>query len=363
MSLKKDNFLDLKQKFMKLALDLAKQNNGLTGTNPSVGCVVTSNNKIISFGKTEYNGRPHAEVVALKNLKKLNDLQIYVTLEPCTHFGKTPPCTNLIIKKKINRVNYSIEDFDNRTKNKSKKTLRNKKITSVSGLLRNEVNNFYKDYKYSKTKKLPYVVGKLAISNNNKIFLNKNKITNDHSHKVSHLLRYRNQAILSSYKTINSDNPSLNCRIPGLEKFSPAKFIIDKNLDVKLNSKIFSLNQHKTYIIHNQKNKSRLKKFNKSNAKLIFMNLKHDNFILKNLLNKIYEIGYSSLLVESGPNLLTSFIKSNLINEFYLFKNSNNINVNNTIKVHSFIDLLNKKFKERSKINTYLKKDKLFRYN
>ena len=109
----------------------------------------------------------------------------------------------------------------------------------------------FKDYKFSKFNDIPYVTGKLAVSKNNKIYLFKKKITNEHSHKVSHLLRYRNQAILTSYKTINSDNPNLNCRIQGLEKFSPVKFIIDKDLKTKINSKVLKLNSNKTYIFHN----------------------------------------------------------------------------------------------------------------
>ena len=363
MSLKKDKSSEKNKAFMRLALELANQNKGLTGLNPSVGCVVTHKDEIISYGKTDINGRPHAEVVALKN-KKVNfkNSNMYVTLEPCIHYGLTPPCTNIIIKNKIKSVNYSIEDFDKRTAKKTKTVLKKNKIFVKIGLCKKEVYEFYKDYKLSKSNGIPYITGKLAVSKNNRIYLFKKKITNEHSHKVSHLLRYRNQAILTSYKTINSDNPSLNCRIQGLEKYSPVKFIIDKDLKTKINSNIFKSNSKKTYIFHNKKNKNIINKFKNKNAKLIFMNLKNNNFDLNEILNKIYSLGYANLLVESGPNLLKSFLKNNLINDFYLFKANNKINLKNSVTVNSFVDLLTNKFKKRLQINTFLDKEKLFRY-
>ena len=348
MSLRKDKSSEKNKAFMRLALELANQNKGLTGLNPSVGCVITHKDEIISFGKTDINGRPHAEVVALKNNKiNFKNSNMYVTLEPCIHYGKTPPCTNIIIKKKIKLVNYSIEDFDKRTAKKTKSVLKKNNILAKIGLIKNEANQFYKDYKFSKFNDIPYVTGKLAVSKNNKIYLFKKKITNEHSHKVSHLLRYRNQAILTSYKTINSDNPNLNCRIQGLEKFSPVKFIIDKDLKTKINSKVLKLKSNKI------KNK---------NAKLIFMKIENNSFDLNTILKKIYSLGYANLLIESGPNLLKSFLNNNLINDFYLFKADNKINLKNSVALNSFIDLLSKKFKKRSQINTFLDKEKLFRY-
>ncbi len=363
MSLRKDKSSEKNKAYMRLALELASQNKGLTGLNPSVGCVVTHKDEIISYGKTDINGRPHAEVAALKNNKiNFKNSYMYVTLEPCIHYGKTPPCTNIIIKKNVKLVNYSIEDFDKRTAKKTKNVLKKNNILARIGLIKNEANHFYKDYKFSKFNDIPYVTGKLAVSKNNKIYLFKKKITNEHSHKVSHLLRYRNQAILTSYKTINSDNPNLNCRIQGLEKFSPVKFIIDKDLKTKINSNVLKPNSNKTYIFHNKKDKNIINKFKNKNAKLIFMKIENNSFDLNTILKKIYSLGYANLLLESGPNLLKSFLNNNLINDFYLFKADNKINSENSVALNSFIDLLSKKFKKRSQINTFLDKEKLFRY-
>ena len=112
MSSKKNKFTKKDKLFMEIALDLAKSREGLTGTNPSVGCVIVKNDNIISIGQTSYNGRPHAEFNAIKNCnEKLNGAKMYVTLEPCSHQGVTPPCTNEIIKSKISEVVYALEDL------------------------------------------------------------------------------------------------------------------------------------------------------------------------------------------------------------------------------------------------------------
>ena len=128
MSLKKDRTNSFDNKFMRFAINLANNQKGLTGTNPSVGCVIVKDKKIISYGATSLNGRPHAETIALKKCKnKSSESTIYVTLEPCSHHGKTPPCTNSIIKSKVKKVYYSIEDSDLRSFNNSKKILKSKK--------------------------------------------------------------------------------------------------------------------------------------------------------------------------------------------------------------------------------------------
>jgi diaminohydroxyphosphoribosylaminopyrimidine deaminase/5-amino-6-(5-phosphoribosylamino)uracil reductase len=123
MSIKqiKDSF------YIKLAYQQAEINLGSTGTNPSVGAIITKNNSVISSGRTSINGRPHAESNALRNRLNYKNSNLYVTLEPCTHFGKTPPCTKKIISKKINRVVFSINDVDPRSKNSALKKLIKKK--------------------------------------------------------------------------------------------------------------------------------------------------------------------------------------------------------------------------------------------
>ncbi len=145
MSTKKNKF-SLKDKFyMEIALDLAKARHGLTGSNPSVGCVIVKKDKIISIGQTSYNGRPHAEYNAIKSCKEnLKGSKIYVSLEPCTHYGKTPPCSNIIIKSQIKEVIFSVIDVDNKTKSKSFKIFKSKNIKVKCGILKKEAKKFIK---------------------------------------------------------------------------------------------------------------------------------------------------------------------------------------------------------------------------
>ena len=111
MSLRKSKFIQKDKLFMNLALNLARDRLGLTGENPSVGCVIVKNDEVISIGQTGINGRPHAEYNAVKSCKKnINGSKMYVSLEPCTHFGKTPPCSNIIISSKIKEVIFPLED-------------------------------------------------------------------------------------------------------------------------------------------------------------------------------------------------------------------------------------------------------------
>jgi len=168
MSSKNDKF------YLKLALNLAKQNEGLTGENPSVGCVIVKNNKILSLTKTSINGRPHAEnnAIRLANKNDLRGSTIYVTLEPCTHHGKTPPCTDLIIKKKISKIVYGSNDIDKRTANKLKIVLKKYNV-SIKQVKMKEITDFYRSYFYIRKNKLPYITAKLACSNDYYIYSKK----------------------------------------------------------------------------------------------------------------------------------------------------------------------------------------------
>jgi len=365
MSLKKDNFSKLDKKYMEFAIRLANNQKPLTGLNPSVGCVIVKNKKIISYGVTNNKGRPHAETITLnKNKKKNFGSTMYLTLEPCSHYGKTPPCTKSIIKSKIRNVYYSLEDLDIRTYKKSKKLLISNKIKVKSGLLIKDAKNLYKSYNSIKRNNYPYITGKLACSSNLYILKNNSFITNDHSRKVSHLLRYENHGIMTSYKTVNNDNPKLTCRLNGLEKFSPIRIIIDKDLRINLNSYIVkSSNIIKTVIIYNKNNKKKINYLKKKGIKLVFQNIDIDGYFnLKKLFKRIYKLGIHKLLVECGKNFTLKMLSENYFNEFYLFKSNKKIDNKNKINVNDIIKKLSKNYKNKKYVKTYLDKDNLIQY-
>ena len=186
--------------FSNLAFDLAANNVGKTKENPSVGCVVVKDNTVISSGVTSVNGRPHAEYNALNKNLNFKGAVMYLTLEPCTHHGKTPPCTNIIIKKKIKKVFYSFEDPDKRTFKKSKKILSQKGIKTKL-ISTKKFSKFYKSYFTNKKLLIPYLTAKIAISKDYFTINKKERwITNEISRNKVHLIRSMNDCVLSTSK-------------------------------------------------------------------------------------------------------------------------------------------------------------------
>ena len=365
MSSKKDKSFNLDKYFMSIAMNLARERIGLTGLNPSVGCLIVKNNTILSFGQTGFNGRPHAETVAINKCKKndLNGSSIYITMEPCTHHGKTPPCTNQIIKSKIKKVFYSINDVDKRTSNKAFSLLKSKNIKVIKGILASEGKKVYKNYFQHKKNKKPFIAAKIACSSDYYISSNNKFITNQHSRDVSHILRYNFDSILISSKTANADNSKLSCRINGLENFSPKRLIIDKNLQINKNSPIITdKNKNNTIIFHSTKDKKKIRYFKLRGIRLSYTDLDSNNNIdLKKVFSTVYNFGIGSIIIEGGKELTKSVLKDKLINEFYLFKSKKKLGKlgkNNIADLKKIINF----FKKKENIETFLDGDKIIRY-
>ena len=366
MSTKKDKFSSKDKNYMKLAINLAKARKGLTGENPSVGCLIVKDDKIISIGQTGFGGRPHAEYNAINNsIEKLKGSKMYVTLEPCNHYGKTPPCTDRIIKSGISEIIYGMDDIDKKVKGKSFKILSNKKIKVKKGLLKAEAKNLYDTYIVNRIKKLPYVTGKIAISKNRLIYSEGIKrITHKSSDKLTHYLRYKNDSIMISSKTLNTDNPKLNCRLKGFEKFSPKRIILDRNLEMKINSYIFkSTNKNNTIVFHNSSDSKKIQILKKK--RITLLKTKVDNnklFNLRIILKKLYSLGTRNLLVEGGDMITKNLIKNSLIDKFYLFKSSKNIKTSGKHKFFTSYNILNNRYRKKNRISSKLAKDNITIY-
>ena len=366
MSSKKDKTISSDKYFMSVAMNLANNRNDFTGLNPSVGCLIVKNNQILSFGQTGFGGRPHAEFEAIKKCKKkdLKNSTIYITMEPCTHYGKTPPCIDLIIKSKIKRVVYSVNDKDERTAKKAYAILKSKNITVSKGLLINNIRKIYKKYFFQKKNKKPYIIAKIACSKDYYTSTINKVITNNYSRRLSHLLRYKYDSILTTSQTVNSDNPILDCRLNGLEKFSPKRLILDKNLIVSKVSKIINDKNNKNIIIfHSTKNISKINFFRSKGLKLIYIPLNKNNQInLKQVFKEVYNNDISSIIIEGGKILTESLIKNKLINEFYLFKSNKKLGKLGDNNIKGIERKLSTVFKNKKKIETFLDKNELIKY-
>jgi diaminohydroxyphosphoribosylaminopyrimidine deaminase/5-amino-6-(5-phosphoribosylamino)uracil reductase len=315
--------------YIDLAFQKAEKNLGRTRLNPSVGTVVVKNDTVISSAVTSHNGNPHSEFIALNNLKDCAGSSLYTTLEPCTHFGNTPPCVNIIIKKKIKNVFYAFEDPDIRTFKKAKKFLSRKGIKTKL-IHTKKYSNFYQSYFINKKLSIPFITGKIAISKDYLTINKKDKwITNERSRKTVHLLRNRHDCILSTSKTINLDNPILNCRINGLNNNKPDLFIIDLKLKLKKKLSLNNyLNTRKTFIITSKNNPSKTLAYKKLGYKIIFINKLRNKNDFNSLYKKIYKLGYSRMLVETGLTFLNNLIENKMIHNLYIFKSNKKLGKN-----------------------------------
>ena len=351
--------------FMKLALLQAQRNLANTNENPSVGCVITQNNSVISVGSTSIKGRPHAEQNAISKSKvNLKGADLYVTMEPCSHYGKTPPCVKSIINSGIRKVFFSINDPDIRSYKKSTKILRKNNIKVNRGFFKKETNLFYRSYIKSKSSLLPFVSCKLAVS---KDFFTVNKkerwITNNFSRGRVHLMRLNHDCIMTSSVTIIKDNPILTCRINGLEHRSPSRIILDKNLKIPLNSRIIKDGKKfRTIIFYNKFDKSKIKQLKKYQIETFKISLNIDNNLdLHEALIKAKELGFYRIFLESGKKMTTSFLYENLIDDLIIFIFNKNLLKNGSSNIKKELKtFLSKKEIINEKVNLF--GDKLIKY-
>ena len=323
----KNSFKSKDLYFLSLAFEQAKINLGSTKKNPSVGCVVEKNGAIISSACTSLNGRPHAEFNALNKKKDFKGSNMYVTLEPCSHYGLTPPCTNIIIRKKIKKVFYSAFDPDKRSRKKSKIVLREKKIFTQELLSKRDGLDFYQSYYLQHAQGLPLIDAKIAIS---KDYFTKNTkkkwITNIYSRRRSHLIRSMYDCVISTSKSINDDNSLLDCRIEGLEKKSPDLIILDRNLKLKKKLKLFkTIKNRKILLFTSSKNKKKILYLKKIGIKVNKINSLKNKNDFKNLFLILKKKGYSRIFVESGITFLNFLIKNKFLKNIYVFKSDNSL--------------------------------------
>ena len=360
---KKNNNLNSRNiKFIKLAYEQALINLGSTKINPSVGCIIVKNNSVISSGRTSFNGRPHAEANALEKKINFKNSDLYVTMEPCSHYGKTPPCIKKIIFKKIKNVFYSINDIDKRSKNLAQKKLQKKKIKVKKFILKSYGQKFYKSYLVQSSKQTIFIDAKLAVSKDYLTINKKNKwITNISSRRVGNFLRTKYDCILSTSKTINSDNALLNCRIEGLYHKSPAVIIVDRFFKIKEHLKIFNDRSRKIFIFTQTNNSIKEKYFSNIGVRVIKLK-KDDNSKIDTM--QVYEtikkLGFNRVLIESGIKYLNEILKYKLLKNLYLFKSSYNLKKNGKNNAKSY---LIRKFKTtiKNKVKINLNGDSLYK--
>jgi diaminohydroxyphosphoribosylaminopyrimidine deaminase/5-amino-6-(5-phosphoribosylamino)uracil reductase len=310
---------------MARAIQLAKAGIAKTKPNPTVGCVITKNNKLIAEGFHQKAGSPHAEIEAINQVKNkpiLKGATIYITLEPCSFTGKTPPCLEAIISYQFSRVVIAMQDPNPNVNGTAIKLLKKKGIQVEVGLMQEQAQNLNLGFVSRMTRLRPYVISKVATSIDGKIALQNGKskwISNIFSRQDVQYLRQKVCGILTSVQTINYDNPLLNYRLDNMHE-QPYRFILDPNLSINPKAKI--LNQDKVVIFFDKKiSINNLEKFKQKKPIFVPYACSKSQFNLKSLFKKIakdYEI--NNLLIEAGSGLNGSLLKAKLIDELIVYQ-------------------------------------------
>ena len=314
------------ESYIKLAIEIAKKGIGSVSPNPLVGCVIVKNDKIISAGFHEKFGESHAEINAIENAREsLEGATLYSNLEPCSHYGKTPPCVDKIIEKKIKKVVIGTNDMNPMVSGNGIKKLKSAGIDVKVGVMENEcieLNRFF--FKFI-TEKIPYVTLKAAQTLDGRIADKSGDskwISSLGSRKHVHQLRASYDAVLVGYGTVKKDNPKLTVRLA--EGRNPRRIILDTNLDLNNKSKLLLNNKDGKLIVLTSKKsiekKGKIKKLLSHNADIIY--IKEDangRLNLKSALKELAKINISSVLVEGGREVFTSFIKKSLFDDIMLY--------------------------------------------
>ncbi len=309
------------ENYLKQALKLAEIRQGFCAPNPSVGAIVVKDNKILSTGIHYQYGAPHAEVDALNKLgDEARDATIYVTLEPCCHWGKTPPCTELLINRGIKQVVYGFIDPNPIVASKGHANLTAAGI-QCDYIPLEEITEFYKSYCYWHQSKLPVVTAKLAISMDSKIAGPQNQpiaITGSQLQVMTHLWRKKSDAILTTAKTIISDNPQLNVRLGG-ETFHKPLYILDSQLSTPLDAIIFNTAENITFFHHPNASIQKIKTLIKKGVHCYAITSSEFGLNLQEILYYIGKEGHHNLWIEAGGQCFTAFMQNQLIHRALIY--------------------------------------------
>jgi len=296
------------ERFMRRAIELSTQ--GFPAPNPHVGCVIVKNGEIVGEGFHDHAGGPHAEVVALQQAGgKTNGADVYVTLEPCNHTGRTPPCSLTMINAKVRSVIFACADPNPRAAGGSQ-TLQEAGIEVCGGVLAHDARTANERFMSAMERGRTFIEAKAAMSLDGRVALPSGEskwITNEMSREQGHWLRAQCGAVLVGRNTVETDDPLLTARIPGVVN-QPTRLVLDPNGKLSGNEKVFNDDAQTFRIVRKSERSNDIEAEFKDNA--IDWNA---------LAKQLFEKGITSLLIEGGPATLSSALKSGVVNRLHLF--------------------------------------------
>ncbi|MGN7291613.1 bifunctional diaminohydroxyphosphoribosylaminopyrimidine deaminase/5-amino-6-(5-phosphoribosylamino)uracil reductase RibD [Rhizobium sp. SAFR-030] len=308
------------RRFMAAAIRLSRQHTGLTSTNPSVGCLVVKNGTILASAVTAVGGRPHAETQALASAGEgARGATVYVTLEPCSHWGKTPPCADALVAAGVARVVISLTDPDPRVSSRGIAILDAAGITVECGVLEEDGRRALQAYLMRHRQGRPHVTLKLAVSRDGKIGRTGHgqvAITGPVSRAQVQVLRAEMDAILVGIGTALADDPELTVRLDGLQDRSPVRIVLDRRLRLPLTSKLVATARQVPVIVVGDGPPDNALALAEAGVEII------EAADLPRLLSALASRGLSSLLVEGGASVARSFLDAGLVDRILLFQGS-----------------------------------------
>jgi diaminohydroxyphosphoribosylaminopyrimidine deaminase (EC 3.5.4.26)/5-amino-6-(5-phosphoribosylamino)uracil reductase (EC 1.1.1.193) len=321
--------------YMRLAIEEAYKYKGQTHPNPAVGALIVKDDKILSIGAHKKAGTAHAEIVALKNAQEdVKGATMYVTLEPCSFHGKTPPCCPAIISAGIKKVVIGSVDPNPKVSGKGIEWLKSSGIEVEVGVLKEECDKLNEDFFVYITRKRPFITLKCAMSLDGKL-AKENKeskwISSETARKISHIYRKHSSAILVGINTILNDNPELTVRLEG-NQYQPYSVVIDPNLDVSYDANIFKKGYEKIIIIVSTKADEKKKEYLKSLGVRL---LELESFDIKSILKALYEIDIMHIFVEGGAYTISRFLEENMWDKMLIFRGYKFIGKGISLDFHS----------------------------
>ncbi len=305
--------------YMDLALSLAERWKGYTHPNPTVGCVIVKNGRIVGLGYHEGAGRPHAEIVALEQAgDEARDAEVYVTLEPCVHQGRTPPCTSALLKAGVRRVVVALTDRNPLVRGKGIEKLRSAGVEVLVGVREERALRLNEDFFTYISSERPYVTLKLAQTVDGRIATPEGDsrwITSEESRRYAHRLRLHATAILVGLNTVLRDDPLLTVRhVPSLR--NPLRVVVDPELCIPSDARLLTDRSAPTAVIFSERNPSREKEVRAAGAELIHL----EDLSPGSILRELHRRGVVHLLVEGGAYTVTEFLKAGLWDRLVVFE-------------------------------------------
>ena len=323
MNRKNGDFLSYDEKYMRLAMQLAGNAIGRTSPNPLVGAVIVKDNRVVGCGWHRKAGTPHAEVHALNQAGELaQGADVYVTLEPCAHYGKTPPCAKALVEAKVKNVYGGLLDVNPKVAGKGFKILEDAGIHVEYGFLQDELRKqnevFFKWIEHKK----PFIVLKAAMTLDGKIATATGQskwITNETSRVYGYKLRDIYDGIMVGINTVIEDNPMLTARVDGGK--SPIRIVVDSSLRIDINANVVQDKSAKTIVATTDKaDKDKILKLQAQDVDVIVVDKDEDDKVdIEKLLDILGQQNICSILVEGGATLSGSFVAKKLVDKVYFF--------------------------------------------